>query len=99
VGKYEHQVVNGGVGHNLRQEAPADARGGQIDMKLEVITIPSRMSTARRSSMGVSGGGSTPTSATAVTAWSSSRLRAPSARLASERRPRPPRPDPHSACT
>jgi hypothetical protein len=75
VGKYEHQVVKGGVGHNLPQEAPAafaqaimdvdryshtshnpetsmsttaissqdatgDARVGQIDMKLEVTTIP-----------------------------------------------------------
>ena len=44
--------------------------------------------------MRVSAGGSTPTSATAVTTWSSSRLRAPSARCTSARTSRPPRPDP-----
>jgi hypothetical protein len=39
----------------------------RVDLKLEVVVIPVSMSTARRSSTGGSGGGSTPTTKTALT--------------------------------
>jgi hypothetical protein len=74
------------------KDATADARVGKVDMKLEVITIPVSDVDRAKEFYGVSAGGSTPTSATAVNARSSSRLRAPSARFTWERmRPDPPR--------
>jgi hypothetical protein len=30
-GKYEHRVINGGIGHNLPQEAPRDFAVAVID--------------------------------------------------------------------
>ena len=55
-----------------------------MDEKLEVIVIPSRMSTARRSSTETSAGDSTPTMPVATTsASSSSRRQDPSARSSS----------------
>jgi len=67
------------------KDASADARGGRVDMKLEVITIPvSDLDRAKQFYVGL-GGGSTPTSATAAPACSSSPLRAHRARSTSER--------------
>jgi len=39
----------------------SDAGFARVDMKFEIVVIPSRMSTARRNSTGGWGGGSTPT--------------------------------------
>jgi hypothetical protein len=47
----------------IRSNNPTSAPSAAgVDMKFELVVIPSRMSTARRNSTGGSGGGSTPTS-------------------------------------
>ena len=48
-------------------DAASEASVAKVDMKFESSLSPSRMLTARRSSTGASGGGSTPTMTTAMT--------------------------------